>query len=95
MKKAFILVAACLSMIACKKEGYVYKANFMDKTKFYGGGDLSGSITTTFFTVNVKDSISAVNFYIKTEAYSKEIAKCDSFWVDYICTANEWKSKLN
>lgn len=90
MKKTLIFAIAVMSMVACKKPGYVYKANFMDKAKFYGGGDLSGSITTNFFFMDMKDSTAAANWYIQTDAYKSNIAKCDSFWVEFECNGDDW-----
>lgn len=89
MKKV-LLVLAVMSVVACKKPGHVYKANFMDKDRFYGGGDMSGSITTNFFFTDIKDSTAAANWYINTDAYRDNIARCDSFWVEYWGTADEW-----
>ena len=82
MKKTLIFAITIMSMVACKKPGYVYKANFMDKAKFYGG-DKSGSITTNFFFMDMKDSTAAANWYVQTDAYKDNITKCDSFWVEF------------
>lgn len=90
MKKLFVVTAIFMSMIACKKSGHVYKASFIDKDKLYGGGDLSGSITTNFFFRDEKDSIAALEFYKQTDAYKDNIAKCDSFCIEYFCTSAEW-----
>jgi hypothetical protein len=90
MKKTLIIAIAVMSMAACKKSGYYYKANFMDKTKFYSGQDISGSIITNFFIVDIKDSTAAANWYVQTDAYKDNIARCDSFWVEFDCDANDW-----
>jgi len=93
MKKTLIIAITSLSIMSCQKEGYVYKANFMNKSKYYSGQDVSGSITTNFFNVDMNDSMYAANWYVKTDAYRDEIAKCDSFWVEYVCDVKDWNKR--
>ena len=91
MKKLAVIAFVILSMTACKKDGHVYKASFIDKDKLYGGQDLSGSITTNFFIMDTKDSIAALEFYKQTEGYKMQITRCDSFCIEYWGTAAEWQ----
>lgn len=90
MKKLSVVVIALLSMASCTKDGHMYKACFINKSKLYGGGDVSGSITTNFFIRDDKDSLAAVEWYKKTDAYKIEITRCDSFCIVYWGTAEEW-----
>lgn len=89
MKKSLIFIISCFTIMSCKKQGHVYEAKFMDKDKYYSL-DKSGSITTNFFFTDDKDSLAAIEWYIKTEAYKDNINRCDSFWIEYWGTADEW-----
>lgn len=83
MKKTLIFAITVLSMVACKKEGHMYKCSY--KTP----GDHFYTATNYFFREE-KDSVAAVNWYRQTEAYASIITQCDTMWIEYWGTYEEW-----
>lgn len=85
MKKTLIIAIAALSMIACKKSGVVYKFNYTTPNDhFY--------VATNYFFRDYRDDKEAVQWYKETDAWKDISTKCDTFWVEYWGTYDEWKS---
>lgn len=91
MKKLTIIAFAVLSMAACKKDGHMYKACYTTPNEWLNGHHTTKLVTTNFFQYDTKDSIGALNWYKQTDGYKIIEARCDSFWVEYACTVNEWQ----
>jgi len=69
----------------------MYKACYTTPNGWLNQNQTTKSITTSFFYRETKDSVAAANWFKQTEAYVDIEAKCDSFWVEYWGTADEWK----
>jgi len=91
MKKITIIAATLISMIACTKDGYMYKAYHAQHVppNHYQGVDTL--YATDFFYMEDKDDGAAWAWYQKTDAYKDLAPRSDSTWVEYHCTYEEWK----
>ena len=83
--KKIILVLVVLACVACKKNGVVYKASYTTPTDHT-------YTATNYFYMDYEDDGAALEFYKGTEAYKEISAKCDTFWIEYWGTYEEWKS---
>jgi len=91
MKNLIILISSVVVLSSCQKDGHMYKACYTTPNGWLNQNQTTKSITTSFFYRETKDSVAAANWFKQTEAYEDIEAKCDSFWVEYWGTADEWK----
>lgn len=98
--KQILLVLVVLSILtSCKKEeGYMFKAfhhvKGSDTTDCFG--HVHSRIISDYFQYPEKDQRAAEEFYLKRMAADEtwdSMLETDSTWVEYYCTAEEWKKK--
>lgn len=93
MKNLFAATIILLSMSACKKNGYMYKAvhaQHVPPEHYYG---LDTTYATDFFFREDKDSAAAWAWYQQTDAYKDMAPVSDSTWIEFECSYEEWKEK--
>ncbi len=82
--KKILLVLGLGIMASCGKEGVVYKFNYK--------ADITQSYTiTNFFVREYRDDKAALEWYKTTEAWELIKNDCDTFWIEYYGTYEEWK----
>ena len=92
MKKTLIFAVTILSMVACKKNGHMYKAIHAQHVSPEHYQGLDTTYATDFFYRDYRDDKEAWAWYQNTDAYKTEAPKSDSTWVEYWGTYEEWKS---
>ena len=91
MKTIFIFIFIGLFFAYCKKDGHYYRAHHVEYTtdlNVYPYNGTKGDATDYFFRED-KDDAAAWEWYKQTYAYQQIPA--DTCWVEYVCTAEEWK----
>lgn len=92
--KKIIIILSLFSAFACKKEGYIYKASYTTPNGWVNSNQTIRSVATNFFERDIKDSASAMQWYMRTDAYANAMRKgADSLWIEYHCTLEEWRDK--
>ena len=92
MKKLLFIILITSLLFACKKGGYVYKANHMEFTTDHSIYPYNGTkgIATDFFNFSEHDDKAAWERYKKTGSYGRIPA--DTILVEYFCTTEEWEN---
>ena len=90
MKKTLLSIFLVGLLTACEKQetGVIYKA-FHEYTDSRGRNE----VTTDFFKMPSQDDSAAWVRYTDTEAYRQISAWTDTTYIQYYCTAEEWKKK--
>lgn len=90
MKKLTLIfaTATAITLYSCEKNevGYVYKATH-EYEKSRGGTGYA----TDFFHMPAKDDDAAWFHYKGTQAYMQISTWTDTTYIEYYCTAEEWK----
>ena len=94
MNKAILTIAIALSsaiiLTSCQKNevGFIYKA-----THEYQDSKGKRGYATDFFKMPNQDDSTAWVHYKETEAYRQISTWTDTTYIQYYCTAEEWKLK--
>ena len=90
MKNLIFIISVVVVMSSCQKEGHMYKCCYTTPNSWMDQNHTSKYVTTNFFFREDKDSIGAVNWYKQTEAYAEISTRCDSMWIEYWGTYEDW-----
>lgn len=88
MKKILLIAITAITFTACeKKPGTMYKFCYQTPSDHF-------TIATNFFPMMSdvpNDTASALAWYKGTPAWKDISTRCDTFWVEYWGTWDEWK----